>query len=86
MLDSNIDRKLELIRQRVLVIGELYNTRVTIKEIANRHGMESEEVKIVLKFLGYWHGIDRFEEPTQSHAATLGCDIRELSFLLNYPI
>lgn len=86
MLDSDVDKETEIIRRRALMIGELYNTRVTIQEIAKRYDMKIEEVRKVLELLGYWHGIDRFEEPTQSHVVTLGSDMHELSFLLNYSI
>lgn len=80
------EKTCELIGEKVLKIGQEYNKRTSIKAIADKYGMSIEEVRLVLNYLGYWHGIDRLEEPTEKHSVTVGRPISDLGFLLKYSI
>lgn len=70
------------IRKKVTGIDEMYRERHSVHGIADVFGISEGAVRKTLNLLGYWHGINRLEEPVEGRVTTVGLPFSSFGFLL----
>ena len=83
-MNCNENQQKEEIYRRALIVENVYKQRMSIEKTAKSFGMKTREVYIVLKKLGYWHGINRMEEPIGNYIPVMGESLNDIAFLLKY--